>query len=348
MKSVNVMIIEDSPVVQHLLARSIETDKEIKVISVVDSAEKGIEALSHLNPDVLIVDIFLPKMNGYEFTKHVMATHPIPIIIVSGLFSPNDSDKMFKAFEAGALIILPKPIGPNDTNYNAKVQELNRYIKLVSSIKLVTRRLKPEGKDGDEARLMKHIGRKFNVVGIGSSLGGPMALRTIISALPENFPLPILAVQHISPGFLEGMIMWLQKTSKLRIKVGEEGELIKPGCIYFAPDHAHMLVAKGGVINLVRENKKDVLQPSVSKLFKSIADVYGNSSIAIVLTGMGKDGSQEMVLLKQKGAVTIAQNEGTSIVFGMPGEAIKLGGVEMVLPVEEISENLLNLCGYKE
>ncbi|MGB4358868.1 MAG: CheB methylesterase domain-containing protein, partial [Rhodoferax sp.] len=190
---------------------------------------------------------------------------------------------------------------------------------------------------------LAHAAAQVRVVAIGASTGGPPVLHTILSGLPKDFPAPILIVQHMAAGFIQGFVEWLAHSSPLSIHVATHGELLLAGHVYMAPDGFQMKVAHGGRITLARDEPENGLRPSVSCLFRSVAEVYGSDAVAGLLSGMGRDGAEELRRLKEKGAVTFAQDKDSSVVHGMPGEAIKLDAVMLVLPPEKIAAVLINL-----
>lgn len=185
---------------------------------------------------------------------------------------------------------------------------------------------------------------KVQVVAIGASTGGPPALQTILAALPKDFPAPVVIVQHMAAGFVRGFVEWLAQSAKLPVRVAAHGELMLPGHVYVAPDEHQMKVERGGKIALTRDEPESGLRPSVSYLFRSVAEVYGCNAVAGLLTGMGRDGAEELLRLKEKGAVTFAQDKDSSVVHGMPGEAIRLDAAMLVLPPEKIAPVLVNLA----
>jgi two-component system chemotaxis response regulator CheB len=201
----------------------------------------------------------------------------------------------------------------------------------------------PSSSPGPAAASLEQERAELSVVGIGASTGGPAALETILAALPKSFPVPILIVQHISTGFVGGLAQWLSKSSGLPIHVASQGELPLAGHVYIAPDEFHMKVERGGRIILTQDRPEHGLRPSVSCLFRSLHEVYGRDAVAGLLTGMGRDGAEELRQLKEKGAITFAQDKGTSVVHGMPGEAVRLGAATFVLPLEKIAPALINL-----
>ncbi len=347
-RPIKVLIVDDSSVSRDLLAFIIDSDPDLKVIGFAHNGEEAIQFLKHQTPDVITMDIVMPKMDGFETTRKLMQLHPIPIIIISNSYKKEDTQKSFMAIEAGALAILEKPRGPNDPCYPETAKAIIDSIKLMAEVRVITRRpyFKPQEqakavdiKPSQEVMLLSGI----EVVAIGASLGGPQALEVVLSKLPPDFPVPIYIVQHIASGFIHGLANWLNAACTLQVKVAKEGEIGQPGYVYLAPDKVHMEVRKGNQVVLIDEPPEGGLRPAVARLFRSIAESFGPHSIGILLTGMGKDGADDLLTMKQRGAYTIAQNEETCVIFGMPGEAIKLGAAQRIAPLEEIPQLLCKI-----
>ena len=346
---IKVLVVEDSPVVREFLVHILNSDPEIQVIGTSKNGREAVEAARNKKPDIITMDIHMPEMDGYEATRRIMETQPVPIIIVSGSLSVGEIAMSFKAVEAGALAVVARPKGIGHPDYESTAKELIQTVKLMSEIKVVKRwpRLKKEAPPpipGIEVRKALQV---IQVVAIGASTGGPMALQTILSGLPRDFSVPVLIVQHISAGFLEGFTHWLAQSSGFPVHIASEGEYLLPGHAYVAPEGLHMMVKAGNRITLSRAEPKDGLCPSVSVLFNSVAQVFGQNAIGILLTGMGKDGAQELRFMKDRGAITIAQDKASSIVHGMPGEAIKVSAATYVLPLERIAALLVSLVKGK-
>jgi two-component system chemotaxis response regulator CheB len=313
--------------------------------------------VERIKPDVITMDVHMPKMNGFETTRRIMETHPTPIIIVSGTLDVAETASVFRAIEAGALAVLPRPSGIGHPEHEQSAADFVRTVKLMSEVKVVRRwpQLRA-GRTPPAASLSAQIEHRtapteIRLIAIGASTGGPPALRMILSGLPKDFPLPILIVQHIAAGFTQGFVEWLAQSSNLPVQLPVHGQQVVRGRVYVAPDGFHMTVASDGRIWLNSDEPENGLRPSVSCLFRSVAKAYGQSAIGVLLTGMGKDGAWELRLMKEQGAVTIAQDKETSVVHGMPGEAIRLGGATYVLPPEKISMMLTSLvarvCGQR-
>ncbi|MFC2060242.1 chemotaxis-specific protein-glutamate methyltransferase CheB [Chloroflexota bacterium] len=346
---IKVLVVEDSPVVREFLIYILGSDPEIEIIGTAKNGKEAIEALRNKKPDIITMDIHMPEMDGYEATRRIMETQPLPIIIVSGSTSVGEVAMTFKAVEAGALSVVARPKGIGHPDYEATAKELIQTVKLMSEVKVVRRwplskKEAPPPAPGIEVRKALPA---IQVVAIGASTGGPVALQTILSGLPRDFPVPVLIVQHITTGFLEGFAGWLGQSSSLPVHIASEDEYLLSGHTYLAPDGFHMVVKARNRIALSMAEPKDGLRPSVSHLFNSVARVFGQNAIGVLLTGMGKDGAQELKLMRDKGAVTIAQDEASSIVHGMPGEAIKISAATYVLSLERIAAVLASLVKGK-
>lgn len=340
---IKVLIVEDSISVQLVLVDAIESDPRLTVAGTVSSGEGALEFLNAGKPDVILMDIHLPGMNGFEATRRIMSTKPLPIVICSATSDPDDVATTFQAMEAGALAMIAKPTGPLHPNHGDMKEHLVETLKLMSEVKVVRRWSRRPTAATSAAALPPVVaarGISGKLVAIGTSTGGPVVLRSILAELPGGFPVPILVVQHIAPGFLVGLVEWLQQNCQLTVHVARHGGQPLPGNVYFAPDGYHMGVDAQGRIALAKGSEADALCPSVSHLFRSVAEVYGANAVGVLLTGMGKDGARELLLLKEGGGATIAQNKATSVVHGMPGEAICLGAATHVLPGHEIAEML--------
>ena len=341
---IKVLIVEDEIISKEMLFRILSSDPEIEVIGQVDNGKKAVEFVKHRKPDVITMDINMPIMNGFEATRMIMSTTPIPIVIVSASWEPKEVETSFLAIEAGALAILEKPRGIGHPLYEKTSKEVIETVKTMSQVKTITRRPKYKKatllsakSESEKPQVIKP--REIKIVAIGASTGGPLILQTILSELPKDFPVPIVIVQHIAEGFTEGFADWLSNSSPLNIHVANDGESILPGHVYIGRDGFQMEINKEGKIVLIKDTKS-IICPSVSNLFFSVANAFGENAIGILLTGMGKDGADGLKLMQDKGAITIAQNEESSVIFGMPGIAIETGAAIYEYSPEEIIEAL--------
>ncbi|MCM2358341.1 MAG: chemotaxis-specific protein-glutamate methyltransferase CheB [Geobacteraceae bacterium] len=343
---IKVLIVDDSASVRLFLEQIFSADPGIRVVGTAANGQEAIAAVERLNPDVVTMDIYMPLMNGLDATRTIMENHPVPIVIVSGNLDPEEVLTSFRAMEAGALVALAKPRGAGHPDHEREVASLVLMVKLMSEIKVV-KRWPRGGKALPSPRAAARRGAEAagqpQLVAIGASTGGPMAIQTVLTGLGGHFPVPVLIVQHMAPGFVRGFAEWLALTSPLPVRVACHGELILPGRAYVAPDGFHLLVEAGGRLRLGGGPPDNGLRPSVSSLFRSVAEVYGRNAAGVLLTGMGRDGVDELLLLKQKGAVTIAQDQASSVVYGMPAEAVRIGAADYVLPPDRIAATLARL-----
>lgn len=341
-KRIKVLVVEDSPTVRELLVQ-ILTEAHMEVIGVASNGEEALAALDTLRPDVITMDINMPKMDGFEATRRIMERHPTPIVIVSGTYIPREVEKTFRAFEAGALAVLERPRGLGHPHSEAMAEQLVKTVRAMSEVKVVRRRRAAEHLASPAPRLIRPADGAIEVVAIGASTGGPLALKSILSALPGDFPAPVLIVQHMARGFIQGFVHWLSESCSLSIRVAEQGEVLSPGGVWVAPDNFHMGLSASRRICLKNGAAENFVCPSVSHLFRSVAGVCGGRAIGVILSGMGRDGAAELKQIKAAGGATIAQDKATSVIHGMPGAAIELGAAGHVLPLEEIPGVLIRL-----
>jgi len=344
---INVYIVDDSAVARQHLKHILEADPSIKVIGQASSGEEAVEFVKSSSPDVITMDIKMAGMDGHEATSRIMETHPVPIVIVSANFNRDQVEQSFRAMEAGALAIVEKPPGAGHADHERAAGELIRTVKLMSEVRVV-RRWKRARRLPLVPRERTSEARSVKAVVIGASTGGPPVLQTVLSGFKADFPAPILVVQHITKGFIEGMLEWLGTVISLPISLGRDGQRALPGHVYFAPDDCHMGVDASGRFFLSNDVPENGIRPSVSFLFRSALAAYGAELVAVLLTGMGKDGAEEMKMIRDRGGVTIIQDRESSVVYGMPGEAARLGGVDYVLAPERIPSKIEGILAGRE
>lgn len=347
---IKVLIVEDSPVMQQLLAYSISSDPDLKVVGIAKDGEEAIHAVEVFLPDVIAMDWHMPKLDGRQATRIIMETNPTPIVIVSGSSATEETISSFSLIEAGALALVKKPPSIDHPNYKKETHELTQTLRLMSEVKLVKRITRTTREQIPVKPFFEKIinkESKIQVVVIGASTGGPLVLQKILSRLPQNLQVPILIVQHISQGFTEGFVRWLNDTTNFPLHIASHGEYPLPGHGYVAPDDFHMGVEEGPRIILSNHGLESGLRPSVAYLFRTAANAFGSKAVGVLLTGMGRDGAEELKLLKEKGAVTFAQDRESSIVYGMPGEAEKLNAATFILSPDEIITTLTGLIKKK-
>lgn len=347
---IKLLIVDDSIVITKLLIRILTLEPVISLVGVAKNGREAIEMAEKLKPDVITMDINMPEMNGLEATRKIMETNPVPIIIVSGYSKLQEMDITFQAMEAGAVSVLEKPV-LNHPDYDNMVKKYIKTVRLMSKVKVVRRWPADRypsvpGKTLQKEKIQEK-NSKVEIIAIGASTGGPVVIQTILSGLLQKISVPVLIVQHIASGFIQGMTEWLSRGTGLPIHIAGHNEALLPGHVYFAPDDRHMEAGRNRNVLLRKGERKNGVCPSISCLFQSVAEVYGSSAVGILLTGMGRDGADELKLMKDKGAATIAQDKESSVVYGMPGEAIKQGGAMYILPPDRIVEKLVMLLEKK-
>ena len=342
---IKVLIVEDSKVAAQFLSDLLTSDPRIEVVGVARDGVEGMEAARRCQPDVITMDINMPRANGYEATRQIMETCPTPIVIVSA--STGEAAMDFQAMEAGALAVVALPEGRGHAGHASSVKELLNTVKLMSEVKVVRRWARSgvsKRQPAPEPRPIPAPTDPICAVVIGASTGGPLALKTLLQELPANFGASLFIVQHMTPGFTHGFAEWLADSANFPLKVAVHGGVIQPGVAYVAPDGLHMGFASAKQIALSSAPPEHRMRPSVSHLFRSAHATFGSKVAAVLLTGMGQDGAQELKALKEAGAVTLAQDEESSVVHGMPGHAIFLGAASYILSPDEISRMLAHLC----
>jgi two-component system chemotaxis response regulator CheB len=332
-----VLVAEDSPVLRDFLVNILSAEADIQVIATAVDGVQAVDAVARLKPDVVTMDIHMPRLNGFEATRRIMENHPVPIVIVSSTMSDQVA-ATFRAIEVGALAFVPRPHGIGHQDYAASAGDLVQTVRLMAEVKVVRRwpkpaMIRPRTAPVEPPGAARGPGAKL--VAIGASTGGPIALQTILAGLSPDFPAPLLVVQHISPGFVRGFVEWLGTSSSLPVHVARQGDRPQAGHVYLAPDGAHMGIG-AGTIQLDDGDPENGIRPAISYLFRSVARTFGANAAGVLLSGMGADGAAELKRLRDAGATTVAQNKESSVVHGMPGIAIGLGGATHVLGPDEI------------
>lgn len=347
---IRVLIAEDSAAARLLLVSMLGGDPEIEIVAEVSDGEAAVEAARRLRPDVITMDIQMPKLDGLDATARIMNESPLPIVVVSSSVSVRDVASTFAALKAGALAALPKPGWGGGEAGEEERRTFVSTVKAMARVKVVRRWSGAQdaiGMPGSPASRPSLAGvvtsRKVSLVAIAASTGGPTALQKVLSSLPATFEAPIVVVQHISRGFIPGFATWLDGECALRVKLAEPSEPLTAGTVYIAPDEAHMGVTSGRRTKAVAGPPVNGFCPSASVLFESAADAYGQSLAAVILTGMGSDGVSGLRRVMAKGGYVIAQDQATSLIYGMPGEAVAAGVVDVSLPLSAIGKHLQKL-----
>ncbi len=340
---IRVLVVDDSTTTRALLTAILQSDPMIRVVG---QAVNGIEAVrltQDLKPDLITMDIRMPEMDGLEATARILEVCPTPIIVVSMGVNDPDLKISFNALKVGALDVVEKPVGQTHKDYESIRERLVWAVKTMSEVKVIRRRPLNLPHVPTPPRDLADR-RGLSIVAIGSSTGGPAVLNAILKSLPIDFPLPIVIVQHMSVGFMQGLVDWLRSDSKLPLSVVQSRVTVRPGHVYFAPDTRHVEFLSRGILVAVDGPQVSFVKPSATVLFRSVARVYGPEAIGVILTGMGDDGAIGLREMRDRGAVTIGQDEASCVVYGMPKIAVEIGAVEHSLSPGAIVSTCLDLA----
>ena len=340
--SVKVLLVDDSPTMCQFLKHIIDTAANMQVIGIAHSGQQGIDLTHKLRPTVIIMDIVMPGMDGLETTREIMRTVPTPIVMVTTSLQKQETDIAFRAIRLGALTVLQKPIGSNHPDYLAQSMSFISTIRAMADVKVIYHRQQVSS-TRQKAITTAADKRQAEILVIAVSTGGPAALAELFKSLPTRLGFPIVVAQHISVDFLPSLVEWLSNLTPLPISIAQANEQPRPGHIYFAPGDGHLSLSKSHKFEIDRTPGRSNYMPSGDILLESVARNYGSRSIGLVLTGMGTDGAQGLKAMYEAGAYTIAQDEETSVVFGMPQEAFLLGATHEVLPINKIATRLISL-----
>ena len=345
---IRVVVAEDSETTRALLVSLFASDPSFRVVGEASDGHEAVELTRRLRPDIVTMDVRMPRMDGLEATRCIMVEMPTPIIIVSGTLGDDDVAASMRAIKAGALTALAKPPGPGAADFEPARARFLATVRALAAVKVVGHRLRVLARympGCPDVRLPRAA--RVGVVALAASTGGPGALRSVLDALPYDFAAPILIVQHLSPGFLKGFAEWLNESCRLRVKVASEGDVITRGTVYIAPEDRHLAVRPTGVIQALDDAPVDGFRPSASVLFESVANAYGRNAAGAILTGMGRDGVHGLRRLHELGGRIIAQDEQTSSVFGMPAAAIEAGLADFILPISLVAAKLVEMVGQE-
>lgn len=343
--SIRALVIDDSAYNRVTLTRMLESDARIQVIATAVNGEDGIKQVMKHKPDVITLDLEMPVMDGFAFLRWLMANVPTAVIAVS---SRSSDRSVFKALELGAVDFIGKPGG----RVSPRLEEIQKDLvaKVLQSAEVQLQNLERRTKEATPPAPSAHSGdggaREVDLVAIGCSTGGPPALQHLFQALPA-LPVPFVVAQHMPANFTRLFAERVNKLSSFDVREARDGEMLLPGCVYIAPGGMQTEVrriAEGLQVRVFPGTATDLYAPSVDRLFRTASDACLDRMVAVVLTGMGDDGSAPLPQLRQRGARTIAESAATAIIFGMPSEAIRTGAVESVLPLHEIPEAIRRIC----
>lgn len=346
---IRVLFVDDSALVRSMLKQVFQEDERFQVAGEACDGKEAVSKAREGNIDLIIMDINMPIMDGIEATRQIAAFSPAAIV----MFTTEDTmDSIYRSISAGALEVLQKPNLADMTeemlrNFREKIYVISqsRKDKLhVFSSHTVPQPSEPREQTEANSRLIPGLPRKkYDILFVGSSTGGPSAIQSLLQQLPQNFPLPIMITQHIDKLFDRQLVKWLDDTTQFKVSLARDGEVPEQGHAYIAPAEKHLVISSSGgryVMQLNNDPPVHFLKPSVDKMFSSAAAVVGDKVLAVILTGMGKDGAEGAVAIRQNGGSMLAQDEQSCIVFGMPKAVIEAGAAQAVLPLDKIGEVL--------
>ena len=304
---IRILIVEDSDVVSLLLKTILENEPDMQVIGRAKDGREAVQLAYELKPDLVTMDIRMPVMDGFEATRLIMATAAVPIVVVSSSVDDEELKITFRAIEEGALAVLEKPRGFTHPGFESMRKEMIDTIRAMAEVKVV-QCYSPSSREGAaifEAAIQQRT-KAYEIIAISCSTGGPQALQTILSLLPQGFPVPIIITQHISRGFVGGLAAWLQGNTLLTVVLAQEGQELHPGVVYLAPDDYNLFIERGcdGLIARLKDGAEvNGFRPSATVLFKSVAETCRSKSVGVLLTGMGADGAEGLLSMWQTGAL---------------------------------------------
>ena len=328
---IRVLVVDDSPIVVEIVRAVLEQDADLRVIAVARNGAEAVALAKKLRPDIITMDIRMPVMDGIAATQAIMEDTPIPILVLAAAIS-NETSLAFRAIQAGAVDVVEKPVAPMTDAYAAL--QLVQRVRMVASVPLIRRMRRrpapePEG------------GTATGVLAIAASTGGPPAIAAMLSALPADLGCPVLVVQHIARGFVQGLVEWLASQTRLSVRLAERGETARAGVVHVAPEDAHLEIGPRMQLRLQKDPPVDGHRPSATVLFQSLARECPSTSVGVLLTGMGRDGAEGLLQLRRAGGRTFCQDEATSLIWGMPRAAIELGAAERTLALEAMPHEVL-------
>lgn len=338
---IRALVVDDSPTSRALLVAMLGSDPEIEVIGEAQDGRIAVELTARLRPDVIVMDIQMPRLDGIGATREIMRQTPTPIVITSGTLDVREVVVSMNALSAGALALFPKPEGPASPSFEKESQHFIATVKAMANVKLVSRR----GREAIPAPAIREHppitarapSRPAGIVAIAASTGGPAALHRLLADLPDDFAVPVLVVQHMAVGFSQGFARWLSGAGGLRVKLADDGEALAPGTVYICPDGKHLVTERRGFAALTDAPPIGGFRPSGTALFESVARAYGSEAVAVMLSGMGRDGVEGLYELRRAGGRVFAQSEQSCVVFGMPREAVEQGLVDATAPAEALA-----------
>jgi two-component system chemotaxis response regulator CheB len=345
----NVLVVDDSPTARELLGYIVDSAPDMRVVGLAKNGLEAVQMTHDLHPNVILMDLIMPGMDGLEATREIMHAAPTPIVLVTASLEAHETDIAFRAMSTGALAVLRKPNGPQHADYAAQVTVLLNKLRLMADVRVIRhrkQRVNPTVSPPPDPD-WPHTTTPAEIIAMVASTGGPGALVTIIQQLPPDFKVPVVIVQHISPDFVASLQAWMARSASLPVMLAQPGARPRPGSIYLAPGGKHLRLTRSHRFEVDDDPGTARHVPSGDILLESVAQSYGKHAIGVVLTGIGEDGAHGLRAMYDTGAFTIAQDEATSVVYGMPKAARALGAASQVLPLPDIAPALVHVSCRK-
>ena len=341
-KPIRVLVCDDSQVAREMLTQILSSDAGIEVVGTCADGLEAVGRTAELRPDLVTMDIHMPKLDGVSATEQIMAFTPTPILIVSSSVHESGVGRAFDALAAGALEVMKKPQPAQWADLARIGREIIRTVKILASVRVVTH-VRARRRQTRRSSIARSAGG-VSVVAIGSSTGGPTALSSVLGALPAGFAAPVVVAQHIAEGFVPGLVDWLGASCDVSVVAACDGQPLLPGTVYFAPTGRNLVIAEG-VVRFRERRAGQLYVPSADDLLTSAAQDCGSAALGVLLTGMGADGARGLRAVFEAGGHTIAQDEDTSVVWGMPRAAVEAHAAAQVLALDEIGPGIVDLVG---
>lgn len=338
---IKVIITDDSALTREVIKDIFRLTSDIIVVGEAADGTAAVELTQKLKPDLVLMDLMMPIMDGLTAIEEIMAHSPTPILVLSASLGDRDVNNAFAAIKRGALDVMAKPKGfTTDTISPCFTSDIIEKVRMLARIKVIRRR--PPTRRRAMVASESKSGEIHRILAIGASTGGPQAVMKIVRSLPAGFDASIFIVQHIASGFAYGFAQWLNRESNIPVRLAKDGDVFLPGTALVAPSNYHMTVSDGK-IKLTKDHPVNSCRPSIDVLFKSLALEHGGTVVGVLLSGMGKDGADGLTQIRKQGGMTIAQDEKSCAVFGMPKAAIAMDAVDMIVPLGDIPQTISRL-----
>ncbi len=344
---IKVMVVDDSAFMRKVIKDMLEEDPDIEVVATARDGMDAIKKLVDIRPDVITLDLEMPRLNGLDTLGYIMSETPTPVIMLSS-YTQEGADATLRALDYGAVDFVPKPSGPISMDIRKVKDELIRKIKSAVGINLSVMKFKEISpiKKKKEVKSVPYLKSTEKILVIGTSTGGPRALQEVVPKIPADIESGILIVQHMPPKFTKSLAERLDSLSELVVKEAEDGDKVSPGVALVAPGDYHMIIERDGKEFRVRNVKTPPigkLRPAVDVTMLSVAEVWNGFIVGVIMTGMGKDGAKGMLMIKKRGGRTIVEDKSTCVVYGMPRAVVEIGAADIIVPLYEIPKKIVEV-----